>query len=60
MTLGKLLIVFPKKGKSGIPSLINGPKVLSSASDKAKLFAENFSKISNLEDSGISLTCFSL
>ena len=30
------------KGKSAIPPLFNGPEVLSSASDKAKLFAENF------------------
>ena len=29
--------------------------VLSSASDKAKLFAENFPKNSNIDDSGISL-----
>ena len=29
--------------------------MLSSASDKAKLFAENFSKNFNLDDSGISL-----
>ena len=27
------------KGKSAIPPLFNGPEVLSSASDKAKLFA---------------------
>ena len=46
------------KGKSAIPPLINDPKVLSSASDKAKLFAENFSKNSNLDDSGISLPVF--
>ena len=32
--------------------------MLSSASDKAKLFAENFSKNSNLDDSGISLPLF--
>ena len=32
--------------------------MLSSASDKAKLFAENFSKNSNLDDSGISLPVF--
>ena len=32
--------------------------MLSAASDKAKLFAENFSKNSNLEDSGISLPDF--
>ena len=38
------------KGKSAIPSLFNGPEVLSSASDKAKLFAENLSLNSNLDD----------
>ena len=43
------------KGKSTIPPLFSGPEVLSSASDKAKLFAENFSENSNLDDSGISL-----
>ena len=46
------------KGKSAIPPLFNGPEVLSSASDKAKLFAENFSLNSNLDDSGISLPVF--
>ena len=46
------------KGKSAIPPLFNGPEVLSSASDKAKLFAENFSKNSNLDDSSISLPVF--
>ena len=38
--------------------LFNGPEVLSSASDKAKLFAKNFSKYSNLDDLGISLPIF--
>ena len=33
--------------------------MLSSASDKVKLFAENFSKNSNFDDSGISLPVFS-
>ena len=33
-------------------------KQLSSASDKANLFAENFSKNPNLDDSGISLPVF--
>ena len=42
-------------GKSAIFPLFNGPEVLSSASDKAKLFAKNFSKNSNLNDLGISL-----
>ena len=46
------------KGKSAIPPLFNGSKVLSSASEKAKLFAENFSKNSNLDESGISLPVF--
>ena len=46
------------KGKSAIPPLFDGSKVLSSASDKAKLFAENFWKNSNLDDSGISLPVF--
>ena len=32
--------------------------MLSSASDKAKLFAENFSKNSNLDDSGVFLPVF--
>ena len=32
--------------------------MLSFASDKAKLFAENFSKNSNIDDSGISLPIF--
>ena len=47
-----------KKGKSAISPLFNGLEVLSSASDKAKLFAENFSKNSNLDDSGTSLPVF--
>ena len=47
-----------KKSKSAITSLFDGPEVLSSASDKAKLFGKNFSKNSNLDDSGISLPVF--
>ena len=46
------------KGKSAIPPLFNGPEVLSSASDKAKLLAENFSMNSDLDDSRMSLTVF--
>ena len=46
------------EGKYVIPSLFNGLEILSSASDKAKLFAENFSLNSNLHDSGISLPVF--
>ena len=46
------------KGISAIPPLFNDLKVLSSASDKAKLLAENFSKNSHRDDSGISLTVF--
>ena len=46
------------KGKSAIPPLLNGPEVLSSASDKPELLAENFSMNSNLDDSGMSLPVF--
>ena len=46
------------KGKSAIPPLFNDAEVLSSASDKAKLFAEKFSKDFNLDDSSISLPVF--
>ena len=42
------------KSKSTLPSLFNSPDVLSSGSDKAELFAKNFSKNSNLDESGIS------
>ena len=38
---------------------MNRPEVLSCASDKAKLFAKNSSKNSNLDDSGIFLPVFS-
>ena len=44
----------PNEGKSAISPLFNEPEVLSCASDKAKLFAENFSLNSNLDDSGVS------
>ena len=43
------------KSKSAILPLFNSLDMLSSASDKAKLFAKIFSKNSNLDDSGISL-----
>ena len=46
------------KGKSAIAPLFNGLEVLSSASDKVKLFAKNFSTNSNLDHSGISLPVF--
>ena len=47
-----------KKGKSAIPPPLNGLEVLSSVSDKENSFAENFSKNSNLDASGISLPVF--
>ena len=46
-------IVLNNKGKSDKPPIFKNLEVLSSASDKAKLFAKNFSKNSNLNDSGI-------
>ena len=47
------------KSKSAILPLFNGLEVLSSASYKAKLFAKNFSKNSNLDESGNSLPVIS-
>ena len=38
----RIAISVLNNGKSAIPPLFNGPEVLSSTSDKAKLFAENF------------------
>ena len=49
-TFCKLPIVFSIKVKSALPHVFNGPEVLSFASDKAKLCAENFSKNSNIDD----------
>ena len=46
------------KIKSAISPLFNGLDVLSSASDKAKLFAGNFFQNSNLDDSDILLPDF--
>ena len=46
------------KSKLALPPPFNAPEVLCSASDKAKSFHENFSKNSNLDDSGISLLFF--
>ena len=46
------------EGKSATSPLFNNPEALSSSSDKTKLFAKNFSKNSNLDDSGISLPVF--
>ena len=41
-----------------IPSLFNGSEVLTSVANKAKLFAENLSKNSSLDNSGISFPGF--
>ena len=46
------------KGKSATTPLFNEPEVLSSSSDKAKSFAKNSLKNSNLDGSGISLPVF--
>ena len=47
------------KAKPAIPHLLSGMDVLFSAPDKQKLFAENFSRNSNLDDF-LSLYLFSL
>ena len=54
MTFGELLIVFSTEVNLLYLLYSTGQQ----ASDKAKLFAENFSKNSNLDDSGISLPVF--
>ena len=46
------------KSESATPPLFTEQEVLSSESDKAKLFAKNFPKSSNLDDLGISLPVF--
>ena len=46
------------KCKSTIPLLFNCPEVLSSATDKVKLFDKNFFNNSNFENSGIPLPDF--
>ena len=46
------------KGKSTKPPLFNAPEVFSSASNQAKLFANNFSRNFNLDDSDKSLLVF--
>ena len=58
LALGTFLNIVLNKGKSAIPPLFNRPEVLSSASDKSKLFAKNFSKNSNINGSGIPLPIF--
>ena len=65
-SFSELIIVFSTKidllyllySVSAIPPLFSDLEVLSSASDKTKLFAKNFSKNSNLDDSVISLPVF--
>ena len=47
-----------KKDNSALPPLINGPEVLSSGPDKAKIVLNFFAKNSNLNESGISLLTF--
>ena len=47
---GKLLIVFSTEANLLLTLLFSSPEVLSSASDKGKLFAKNISKNSNLDN----------
>ena len=58
VTYGELPVVFSTKINSAIPPQFNSLDVLSSASDKAKLFAENFYRNSSLDNLGISLSVF--
>ena len=50
--------MFDLKCNYALPPLFSGREVLSSTSDKAKLFAKNFFNNSNLNDVGISLPVF--
>ena len=57
-TFGKFFIVFLTKMNLLYLLYFNCPIVLPSGSDKETLFAENFSKNSNLNSSGIFLPTF--
>ena len=46
------------QGKSAVPPLFNDQEVLSSVSDKAKMFSKKFFKNTNLDDSGTSWPVF--
>ena len=48
------------RGKPSIPTIVNGPEILSSSSDKAVLFAQMFSSNSTLDDQGHPLPEFPL
>ena len=48
------------RGKPSIPTIVNGPEILSSSSDKAILFAQMFSSNSTLDDQGHPLPEFPL
>ena len=54
-TFDKLLIMFSTRVNLLHIPLFNGPDLLPSAPDKAKLFTKNFSRSSYLHDSDISL-----
>ena len=56
-TFGELPVVLSTKVNL-LYLLFSGLEVFSSASDEAKVFSENCSKNSNLDDSGISLPVF--
>ena len=58
VTSGRLLIVFSTKVNLLCLLYSMDRRCCLSASDKAKLFAENFSLNSNLDDSGVSLPVF--
>ena len=46
------------RGKSSIPTIVNGPEIISSSLDKARLFAKMFSSNSILNDDGHPLPDF--
>ena len=58
-SLPRNLVLFTTKVNLLYLIYLTGPGMLSSASDKTKLFPKNFSKNYNLDDSGISSLSFS-
>ena len=57
-SLPRNLVLFARKVNLLYLIYLTGPGMLSSASDKTKLFPKNFSKNYNLDDSGISSLSF--
>ena len=58
VTSGEYLSVCLTKTQLQYHPLFNGPEVLTTAKDKAELFAKIFASTSNIKDDGVSLPVF--